>query len=197
MGGTGAINGMIYMRGQPEDFDGWRKRGCSGWGWDDVLPYFKKSEDQERGESEFHGVGGPVSVSDLPSPHALGEAFHAASENLGIPRNDDFNGAAQLGTGYVQTTTRKGRRWTTASGYLRGSAMQNISVEKHALAERLMIEGKRVTGVEWSRKGVRNLAKARREVILCGGTFSSPHLLLRSGIGPGAHLREMGGRCGS
>lgn len=192
MGGTGAINGMIYMRGQPEDFDGWQERGCTGWGWNDVLPYFKKSEDQERGPSEFHGIGGPVSVSDLPSPHALGDAFHAASENLGIPRNDDFNGAAQLGTGYVQTTTRKGRRWTTASGYLRGSAMQNISIEKHALAERLMIEGKRVTGVEWSRKGVRNLAKARREVILCGGTFSSPHLLLRSGIGPGAHLREMG-----
>ncbi len=192
MGGTGAINGMIYMRGQPEDFDGWQERGCTGWGWNDVLPYFKKSEDQERGPSEFHGIGGPVSVSDLPSPHALGDAFHAASENLGIPRNDDFNGAAQLGTGYVQTTTRKGRRWTTASGYLRGSAMQNISIEKHALAERLMIEGKRVTGVEWSRKGVRYLAKARREVILCGGTFSSPHLLLRSGIGPGAHLREMG-----
>jgi choline dehydrogenase len=192
MGGTGAINGMIYMRGQPEDFDGWQERGCTGWGWNDVLPYFKKSEDQERGPSEFHGIGGPVSVSDLPSPHALGDAFHAASENLGIPRNDDFNGAAQLGTGYVQTTTRKGRRWTTASGYLRGSAMRNISIEKHALAERLMIEGKRVTGVEWSRKGVRYLAKARREVILCGGTFSSPHLLLRSGIGPGAHLREMG-----
>jgi choline dehydrogenase len=192
MGGTGAINGMIYMRGQPEDFDGWQERGCPGWGWNDVLPYFKKSEDQERGPSEFHGIGGPVSVSDLPSPHALGDAFHAASENLGIPRNDDFNGAAQLGTGYVQTTTRKGRRWTTASGYLRGSAMRNISIEKHALAERLMIEGKRVTGVEWSRKGVSYLAKARREVILCGGTFSSPHLLLRSGIGPGAHLREMG-----
>ena len=120
MGGTGSINGMIYMRGQPEDFDGWKKLGCTGWGWGDVLPYFKKCEDQERGASEFHGVGGPVSVSDLPSPHALGEAFHQASENLGVPRNDDFNGAAQLGTGYVQTTTRKGRRWSTASGYLRG-----------------------------------------------------------------------------
>jgi choline dehydrogenase len=192
MGGTGAINGMIYMRGQPEDFDGWKEQGCAGWGWDDVLPFFKKSEDQERGPSEYHGAGGPVSVSDLPSPHALGEAFHAASEKLGIPRNDDFNGATQMGTGYVQTTTRKARRWSTADGYLRGPAMQNIRVEKHALAESLLMEGKRITGVEWSRRGDRNVARARCEVILCGGTFSSPQLLLRSGIGPAAHLREMG-----
>ncbi len=192
MGGTGAINGMIYMRGQPEDFDGWKDAGCSGWGWDDVLPYFKKSEDQERGESEYHGVGGPVSVSDLPSPHRLGEAFHAASEHLGVPRNDDFNGAQQLGTGYVQTTTRKGRRWSTASGYLRGPAMKNIRVEKHALAERLLMDGKKVTGVEWSGPKGRKTAHAHREVILCAGTFSSPHLLLNSGVGPPSHLRDMG-----
>jgi choline dehydrogenase len=192
MGGTGSINGMIDMRGQPDDFDGWKAQGCTGWGWDDVLPYFKKSEDQERGASEFHGVGGPVSVSDLPSPHALGEAFHQASENLGIPRNDDFNGAAQLGTGYVQTTTRKGRRWSTAAGYLRGPAMQNITIEKFALAERLIMDAKRVTGVAWSREGVQHTARARCEVILCGGTFSSPHLMLRSGIGPAAHLRDTG-----
>ena len=192
MGGTGSINGMIYMRGQPQDFDGWKERGCTGWGWDDVLPYFKKCEDQERGASEFHGVGGPVSVSDLPSPHALGEAFHQASENLGVPRNDDFNGATQLGTGYVQTTTRKGRRWSTASGYLRGPAMQNIKIEKHALVERLVMDGKLVTGVQWSRNGTRHTAQARREVILCGGTFSSPHLLMVSGIGPALHLRDMG-----
>jgi len=192
MGGTGSINGMIYMRGQPEDFDGWKERGCTGWGWDDVLPYFKKCEDQERGASEFHGVGGPVSVSDLPSPHALGEAFHQASENLGVPRNNDFNGSTQLGTGYVQTTTRKGRRWSTAAGYLRGPAMRNIKVEKYALTERLVMDGKHVKGVQWSRNGTRHTARARREVILCGGTFSSPHLLMASGIGPAAHLRDMG-----
>jgi choline dehydrogenase len=192
MGGTGAINGMIYMRGQPQDFDGWKAAGCTGWGWDDVLPFFKKSEDQERGPSEYHGVGGPVSVSDLPSTHALGEAFHAASETLGVPRNDDFNGAAQLGTGYVQTTTKKGRRWSTATGYLRGPAMQNIEVEKYALAERLLLDGKQVTGVEWTGRAGRKTAHARREVILCGGTFSSPHLLLNSGIGPGSHLSDMG-----
>jgi choline dehydrogenase len=192
MGGTGSINGMIYMRGQPQDFDGWKERGCTSWGWDDVLPFFKKSEDQERGESEFHGVGGPVSVSDLPSPHALGEAFHQASENLGVSRNSDFNGKTQLGTGYVQTTTRKGRRWSTAAGYLRGAAMQNIRVETHAMTERLVIDGKQITGVEWSRSGTRHVAKARAEVILCAGAFSSPQLLLASGIGPGAHLRKMG-----
>ena len=180
------------MRNQ-EDFDGWKAQGCIGWGWDDVLPYFKKSEDQERGASEFHGVGGPVSVSDLPSPHALGEAFHQASENLGVPRNDDFNGAAQLGTGYVQTTTRRGRRWSTAAGYLRGPAMQNIKIEKYGLAERLILTAKRITGVAWSRKGVQHVANARREVVLCGGTFSSPHLMLRSGIGPAAHLRDTRG----
>ena len=192
MGGTGAINGMIYMRGQPEDFDGWRDAGCTGWGWNDVLPYFKKCEDQERGPSAFHGVGGPISVSDLPSPHALGEAFHAASEKLGVPRNDDFNGAAQLGTGYVQTTTRKGRRWSTASGYLRGNALKNIQIEKYALAERLMMDGKRVTGVTWSRNGESHVTTARKEVIISSGTFGSPHLLMRSGIGPAAHLADKG-----
>lgn len=192
MGGTGAINGMIYMRGQPADFDGWRAAGCTGWGWDDVLPYFKKSENQQRGPSKYHGTGGPLSVSDLPSPHRLGEAFHAASEHLGVPRNDDFNGAEQLGTGYVQTTTHKGRRWSTAMGYLRGPAMNNIRVEKRAQVERVLIDGKRVIGVEYSRPGQRTTVHARREVILCGGTFSSPHLLLNSGIGPGAHLREAG-----
>src|SRR6056297_2743299 len=122
LGGTGAINGMIYMRGQPQDFDGWEEAGCTGWGWDGVLPYFKSCEDQERGANDYHGAGGPVAVSDIRTEHALGEAFHAASEALGVPRNDDFNGARQEGTGYVQTTTRNGRRWSTAAGYLRGPA---------------------------------------------------------------------------
>src|SRR3984957_3787920 len=108
LGGTAAINGMIYMRGQAQDFDNWAAQGCVGWDWDSVLSYFRSCEDQERGPDAYHGVGGPVSVSDLPSRHALGEAFHGASERFGAPRNPDFNGATQLGTGYVQTTTRKG-----------------------------------------------------------------------------------------
>ena len=175
---------MIYMSGQAKDIDNWAAQGCIGWGWDGVLPYFKSCEDQERGPDAYHGVGGPVSVSDLPSGHALGEAFHSASERLGVPRNPDFNGATQLGTGYVQTTTRKGRRWTTASGYLRGVAKQNVKVVLHATVERIVLEGKRAAGVVWRDKSGRRQARARGEVILCGGTFNSPQLLQG-----GPHLR--------
>lgn len=192
MGGTGAINGMIYMRGQPEDFDTWAEMGNEGWGWKDVLPFFKKCEDQERGADQFHGSGGPVSVSDLPGPHELGEAFHAASEALGSPRNPDFNGVTQLGTGYVQTTTRKARRWSTASGYLRGPKMRNINVFRRALVERIEVQDGRATGVSWTDLSGRNNAKARCEVVLCAGVFNSPQILQRSGIGPGDLLGRHG-----
>ena len=192
LGGTGAINGMIYMRGQPEDFDGWRALGCEDWGWKEVLPYFKSCEDQQRGADAYHGSGGPVSVSDLPSKHVLGEAFHSASVRLGIPRNNDFNGATQAGTGYVQTTTRKGRRWSTASGYLRGRAMNYINLTLHAMVERIVLDGRRATGVTWTDRTGRQTAKARAEVILCGGTFNSPQLLQLSGIGPAPLLQAKG-----
>ncbi len=192
LGGTGAINGMIYMRGQPEDFDGWAEQGCDGWGWKDVLPYFKKCEDQERGASDFHGTGGPVSVSDLPSKHLLGEAFHEASEALGVPRNNDFNGASQLGTGYVQTTTKNGRRWSTASGYLRGAAKNNIEIATHAMVSRILLDGKTATGVAWTDRSGDREAHAAREVVLCGGTFNSPQLLQLSGIGPAKLLKQHG-----
>ena len=192
LGGTGAINGMIYMRGQPQDFDGWKEAGCTGWGWEDVLPFFKSCEDQERGADDFHGQGGPVSVSDLRTKHPLGEAYHAASEVLGVPRNDDFNGAQQEGTGYVQTTTRNGRRWSTAAGYLRGPAMRNVDIEVHAMVNRIVIDESRATGVEWSSPNGPFKARARREVILSGGTFNSPQLLQLSGIGPGVLLQEHG-----
>jgi len=192
LGGTGAINGMIYMRGQPKDFDNWKDDGCTGWGWDDVLPHFIACEDQERGSDSFHGSGGPVSVSDLRTSHALGEAFHAASEALGVPRNDDFNGPQQEGTGYVQTTTRNGRRWSTASGYLRGKPMENIDLQLNATVERLVFEGRHATGVEWTSRGEPSISKARREVILCAGAFNSPQILQLSGIGPGGLLRDHG-----
>ncbi len=192
LGGTGAINGMIYMRGQPEDFDGWAKSGCAGWGWDDVLPYFRSCEDQERGPDAFHGVGGPVAVSDIRTRHRLGEAFHAASEKLGVPRNNDFNGARQEGTGYVQTTTKNGRRWSTAAGYLRGRAKRNIDLRLHALVQRVDLEGKRAIGVTWREKAGQHSARARREIILSGGTFNSPQLLQVSGIGPGPLLQAHG-----
>ena len=119
LGGTGSINGMIYMRGQHEDFDGWRQLGCTGWGYSDVLPYFKKSEHQQRGANEYHATEGPLWVSDLPSKHELADAFIGAGHELGSPLNDDFNGASQEGAGYVQVTTRNGRRWSTAAAYLK------------------------------------------------------------------------------
>lgn len=192
LGGTGSINGMIYMRGQPEDFDGWEAEGCTGWGWDGVLPYFKSCEDQERGANEFHGSGGPVAVSDIRTEHVLGEAFHAASEALGVPRNDDFNGAQQEGTGYVQTTTKNGMRWSTAAGYLRGTAKKNIDLKLHAMVEEISLEGRRATGVRWTDRNGRQQADASREIILCGGTFNSPQLLQLSGIGPGQLLQQHG-----
>lgn len=190
LGGTGSINGMIYMRGQPEDFDAWEADGCVGWGWDGVLPYFKSCEDQERGANDFHGTGGPVAVSDIRTEHALGEAFHAASEALGVPRNDDFNGAQQEGTGYVQTTTRNGMRWSTAAGYLRGSAKDKIDVKLGAMVERITIKGRRATGVRWTDKNGTHQAEAGCEIILSGGTFNSPQLLQISGIGPAELLRK-------
>ncbi len=192
LGGTGSINGMIYVRGQPEDFDNWADRGCTGWSWNDVLPFFKKCEDQERGADQFHGTGGPVSVSDLPSPHELGDRFHAASRSLGSPANDDFNGASQLGTGYVQTTTREARRWSTARGYLDGPAMTKIDLRMHAHVKRIEIAHGVATGVVWNDKSGEHRSKAGREVILCGGVFNSPQLLQLSGIGPAALLKESG-----
>jgi len=192
LGGTGSINGMIYMRGQPRDFDDWEADGCTGWGWKSVLPFFKSCEDQERGPDDFHGSGGPVSVSDIPSKHVLGEAFHSASEALGVPRNDDFNGAQQEGTGYVQTTTRKGLRWSTASGYLRGAAKKHIDLKLNSMVGKIDLDGKRATGVQWTDKSGSHQAKARREIILSGGTFNSPQLLQISGIGPEALLKKHG-----
>jgi choline dehydrogenase len=192
LGGTGAINGMIYMRGQREDFDGWAAAGCTGWGWDGVLPYFKSCEDQERGADAFHGSGGPVAVSDIRTKHQLGEAFHAASEALGVPRNPDFNGAQQEGTGYVQTTTRNGRRWSTATGYLRGPGRRNIDLRLHAMVQRIDLEDRRATGVTWRDKSGSHSARARHEIILSGGTFNSPQLLQLSGIGAGPLLQAQG-----
>jgi choline dehydrogenase len=192
MGGSGAINGMIYMRGQQEDFDHWRDLGCDGWGWSDVLPYFKKSEDQERGPDQFHGVGGPQAVSDLRTEHKLGEAFHAASEALGVPRNPDFNGATQEGTGYIQTTTKKGWRQSTAGAFLNGPGKENIHVVTHAMVHRVIIEDGKAVGVEWQDRSGRRTAKANRETILCGGTFNSPQLLKLSGVGPANELQAHG-----
>jgi choline dehydrogenase len=193
LGGTGSINGMIYMRGQREDFDGWRDLGCQGWGYEDVLPYFKKAEHQERGPSKYHGGDGPLWVSDLPSKGELPAAFIEAARRNGAPLNDDFNGEKQDGAGYVQVTTRMGRRWSTAAGYLRGGKRrENLKITTRALAKRILTRDGRAEGVVYEVDGREQVARARSEVVLCGGAYNSPQLLLLSGIGPAAHLKAMG-----
>ena len=192
LGGSSSINGMVYIRGQAEDFDYWRQLGNTGWSFEDVLPYFKRSEHQTRGADAYHGTDGPLCVSDVPDRHPICEAFIQAAIELGLPRNDDFNGASQEGVGYHQTTTRNGRRCSTAVGYLR-PAMQrsNLRVIIDALTEKIAFEGRRVIGVAFRQNGQLLTARASREIILCGGAVNSPQLLMLSGIGPREHLIEL------
>jgi len=192
LGGSSSINGMVYIRGQAEDFDHWRQLGNNGWSSADVLPYFRRSEDQTRGADAFHGAGGPLAVSDVER-HPIAEAFIAGALELGFPRNDDFNGASQDGVGYHQTTTRNGRRCSTAVGYLRPALQRpNLRVVTEALTEKILFEGRRAVGVAFRRGSERGIARAAREIIVCGGAINSPQLLMLSGIGPEAHLAGLG-----
>ena len=193
LGGTSSLNGMVYMRGTPGDYDGWRQMGCDGWDYQSVLPYFRKAEDQERGENEFHGVGGPLRVSNGRFRSEIADAVIAAAEQAGIPRNDDFNGARQEGAGYYQTTVGDGRRWSTATAYLKPArGRQNLVVTPEAHATRVLVENGRAVGVEYRTPRGLETARCRGEVVVSGGVYGSPQLLLLSGIGPGAHLNEMG-----
>jgi len=193
LGGSSSINGLLYIRGQREDYDRWRDLGNAGWGYADVLPYFRKAEDQQRGPDEYHGVGGPLSVSDPSEPHALADAWLAAAEECGYRRNADFNGAAQEGFGYNQWTLRKGLRSSAATAYLRPARRRgNLRVVTRALATRILFSGRRATGVEYRRGGILGRATARREVIVAGGSFNSPQLLQLSGVGPASLLRDLG-----
>jgi len=193
LGGSSSINGLIYIRGQSQDFDLWRQLGNAGWSYDDVLPYFRKAENQERGADPFHGTDGPLSVSDLRTEHPLHDAFIAGAQEAGYPYNRDFNGAAQEGVGTLQLTVRGRRRCSAAVGYLR-PAMQrpNLRVEVRALTHRVLMEGKRAVGIEYHQGGVMHQARAQREVLLCGGSINSPQILQLSGIGPGAVLQSVG-----
>jgi choline dehydrogenase len=193
LGGSSSINGLIYIRGQKQDFDLWRQMGNAGWSYDDVLPYFRKAEGQERGADAFHGSDGPLAVSDLRSPHELHDAFIAAAQEVGYKFNADFNGADQEGVGPLQVTVRGRKRCSAAVGYLR-PAMQrpNLTVEIRALAHRVIMQGKRAVGVEYSQNGALHRVTARREVLLSGGSINSPQLLQLSGIGPGALLQSLG-----
>ena len=189
LGGSSSINGLVYIRGQPQDFDDW---GVPGWRFDDLLPYFIKAEDQSRGANAWHGIGGPFAVSDLADRHPLADAFIESAIAIGIPRNDDFNGASQEGAGYYQANVRNGRRISTAVGYLRpAEKRKNLRVEVKALVSRVLFEGTRAVGVEYQQNGVTVQARGN-EVILSGGAINSPQLLMLSGVGPAAQLRQHG-----
>ncbi len=193
LGGSSSINGLLYVRGQHEDYDRWRQRGNQGWGYDDVLPYFKKAEDQTRGTDDFHGVGGPLPVSDWRHPDPLSAAFIEAAVETGIPRNPDFNGATQEGAGFFQTTSRGGRRASTAVAYLRPAMnRKNLQVETAAPAERILFEGRRAAAVAYRQAGALRKARARKEILICGGAYNSPQLLQLSGVGPVDLLRQHG-----
>lgn len=193
LGGSSSINGLIYIRGQTGDFDHWRQLGNAGWSFDDVLPYFRKAESNERGADEFHGGDGPLGVSDVRDEHPLAKAFIAAAVEAGHRRNDDFNGAAQEGAGYYQTTMRGGVRSSTAAAYLkpaRGRA--NLRVVPEALATRILFDGTRARGIEYLRGGKTVKVNAGGEVIVASGSFNSPQLLQLSGVGPAERLRALG-----
>ena len=190
LGGSSSINGLIYIRGQKQDFDLWRQLGNTGWSYDDVLPYFRRSENQERGADAHHGAGGPLDVSDLRTQHELHDAFIAAAEQAGYKRNADFNGAEQDGVGPLQVTVRNMRRCSAAVAYLHPALKRpNLRVVIRALAQRVLFEGRRAIGLEFAQDGVVRRVLARREVLLAGGSINSPQLLQLSGVGPGELLR--------
>lgn len=190
LGGSSSINAMCYTRGQREDYDGWAALGCTGWAYPDVLPYFRRAEDQCRGPDEYHGVGGPLSVSDLRYVNPLSQVFVDAARTVGIPPNADFNGARQEGVGFYQVTQRDGRRCSAAVAYLapaRGRA--NLTVVTHAHATRVVVERGRAVAVEYLVRG-RPMRANAGEIVLSGGAVNSPQLLLLSGIGGAAQLER-------
>ena len=194
IGGSSAVNGMIYLRGQREDYEHWVKLGCTGWDYQNVLKAYLRAENQcSRGESEYHSVGGPLNVSDCPNTHEMIDAFIAAAEQAGIPRNPDFNGATQEGAGYYQTMAKNGRRCSAAMAYIHPvKDRTNLTVMTNTTVEKILFEGKEASGVQAVVNGERRTFKAKREVIVSGGAFASPLLLQASGVGPGALLQKHG-----
>jgi choline dehydrogenase len=193
LGGSSSINGLIYIRGQHDDYDHWAALGNSGWSFTDVLPYFRKLEHNVRGASEYHGADGPLWASDIERKHPLVEALIAAANELDIPRNDDFNGTAQEGAGYYQLTTRHGLRCSTATAYLRPAERRaNLDVQTDAHATRIAFDGTRASGVSYRRDKRDVVAVARREIILCAGALQSPQLLQLSGVGAPELLQRFG-----
>lgn len=193
LGGSSSINGMLYVRGQSADYDGWRQMGNEGWAWDDVLPYFKRSEDQQRGNIPNHGTGGELSVSDFPEHHPISQALIDACVEAGIAFKEDLNDGDQEGTSWFQMTAKNGKRCSTAVAFLHPVMNRtNLIVEKWAMTTRVLFEGKRAVGVEYRQHGGTRVVRARREVILAAGAVESPKLLEISGVGEGALLQELG-----
>ncbi|MFI0479338.1 GMC family oxidoreductase [Actinomadura sp. 9N215] len=194
LGGSSSTNAMIYIRGARYDYDTWRDSyGCDGWGYEDLLPYFLRAEDQQRGEIPYHGVGGPLRVEDLRYKHPLTRAWVQSAKAYGLAANPDFNGADQDGVGFYQVTHKRGRRWSAAAGYLRPAENRpNLTVITDALATRVLFEKGRATGVRYEARGESLSARAEAEVVLAGGAVNSPQLLMLSGIGPAGHLRSLG-----
>jgi choline dehydrogenase len=190
LGGSSSINGLLYVRGQREDYDSWSAAGNQGWSYEEVLPHFKRSEDQQRGGNPFHGAGGELPVSDLPEKHPLAEAFIESGARVGIARNGDFNGPTQEGIGYFQGTARRGLRYSTAKAFLRPALNRsNLDLLMRSRVQRIRFDGTRATGVSFVRQGHIVEAHATKEVILCAGAIQSPQILQLSGIGPAPLLR--------
>ncbi|WP_350557637.1 GMC family oxidoreductase N-terminal domain-containing protein [Psychrobacter sp. CAL346-MNA-CIBAN-0220] len=197
LGGSSAINAMIYTRGSPKDYDRWVDLGCDGWGYEQLLPYFKKAENNSRGADDYHGDSGPLHVTELLSPRPISNAFVDACVANGIDRNDDFNGAKQDGAGLYQVThfhgDKQGQRCSAAAAYLHPiEDRSNLTIITGAMASRVLIEDKRAIGMVYHKSGEEYTIKARSEVILCAGTFGSPKILMLSGIGPKDHLQQHG-----
>ena len=191
LGGSSAINAMLYVRGHRDDYDEWRDAsGCEGWGWDDVLPFFRRSEDNTRGADDLHGADGPLGVTDLKAPHEIARAFIDAAGTMQVRHNRDFNGPQQEGVGFYQVTQRDGERCSAAAAYIHPHmARPNLRVMTGTQAHRILFEDGRAAAVDCGRMGT---VRARREIVLAGGAFNTPQLLMLSGIGPGEHLREHG-----
>jgi choline dehydrogenase len=193
VGGTSAMNAMLYVRGVRSDFDEWEARGATGWGWDELLPYFVRTEANVRGASALHGDSGPIVVSDRISQNRLADAWLESATRAGHRRNDDFNGSEQEGVGYYQLSLADGRRVSTYSAYLREALRRpNLTLVDYRLATRLVWDGLRVVGIEVEHEGRTERFTASRELIVCAGAYNTPQLLMLSGIGPGDHLRSLG-----
>ena len=193
LGGSSAINAMLYLRGNRWDYDNWAAMGCPGWSWDEVLPWFRGAENNIRGADAWHGDAGPLRVSDQVDPHRGSLEFIEAAKRLQIPENRDFNGAEQQGVGLYQVTQRDGERWSSARAYLDPAVKrETLNVVTDTVAERVLFDEGRAWGVAYLRDGQPRVIRARHAVVMAAGVFGTPQLLMLSGIGPGVHLREHG-----